>query len=92
MFVVLPLRAEQLNKRNTEELAHIKQRSKELELDMLALNQEKQMHFENMTNATVPPPTSCAELEFYLFADRMNIPTEEAGDGKGRVSDSNECQ
>ena len=43
----------ELSKRHSEELAYIKQRSHELEVDMLALNQEKAAHFESVTSANV---------------------------------------
>ena len=50
---VYVLHVDELGKRHSEELAYIKQRSHELEVEMLALNQEKAAHFENLTSANV---------------------------------------
>jgi hypothetical protein len=81
-------RSELLNKRSAEELAYMKQKSKELEIEMNALNQEKQVHFETMNSTLVTTALHRIALHCIKhFSFIVNSTSSaETGDRQSRVS------
>lgn len=64
--------------RNLEELAYIKQRSKEVELELVKLTQEKQRTFEVIAEAQRKLGSEKAEFEVFLSSSKRSLEASEA--------------
>lgn len=76
-----------LQARNLEELAYIKQRSKEVELELTKLNQEKQHQYEAISAAQNKLDTERAEFSSFAAASKRALEQSEARlrEEEGRV-------
>ena len=63
--------------RNMEELSYIKQRSKEIESELNKLNQEKQIHYDNLNAAQRRLDLERADFQSYMSSHKRNLEDEQ---------------